>query len=118
MTDATTIPCLPCVSMAESLTFYRALGLEVTYQQRSPDAYAGIRQGRCELHLFGLKGLPECHDHPLRVAAVRVTVRVRTGRAAVSPVRLLTPEDCYGESTGRQLGGWGVTKRSGSGRCP
>jgi hypothetical protein len=30
MTDATTIPCLPCVSMAESLDFYRALGFTVT----------------------------------------------------------------------------------------
>ncbi|VTR95301.1 Uncharacterized protein OS=Cystobacter fuscus DSM 2262 GN=D187_000844 PE=4 SV=1: Glyoxalase_2 [Gemmata massiliana] len=57
MTDATTIPCLPCVSMAESLDFYRALGFEVTYQQKSPNEYAVVRQGRCEIHLFGLKGL-------------------------------------------------------------
>lgn len=57
MTDATTIPCLPCVSMAESLEFYQALGFEVTYQQKSPNEYAVIRQGTCELHLFGLKGL-------------------------------------------------------------
>jgi hypothetical protein len=57
MTDATTIPCLPCVSMAGSLDFYRALGFEVTYQQRSPNEYAVIRQGACEVHLFGLKGL-------------------------------------------------------------
>lgn len=57
MTDVTTIPCLPCVSMAESLDFYRALGFEVTYQQKSPYEYAVVRQGGCELHLFGLKGL-------------------------------------------------------------
>jgi hypothetical protein len=57
MTDATTIPCLPCVSMTESLDFYRALGFEVTYQQRSPNEYAVVRQGSCEIHLFGLKGL-------------------------------------------------------------
>jgi catechol 2,3-dioxygenase-like lactoylglutathione lyase family enzyme len=57
MTDATTIPCLPCVSMAESLDFYRALGFEVTYQQKSPNEYAVVRQGGCEIHLFGLKGL-------------------------------------------------------------
>ncbi len=56
-TDATTIPCLPCVSVAESLDFYRALGFEVTYRQRSPNEYAVVRQGSCELHLFGLKGL-------------------------------------------------------------
>jgi catechol 2,3-dioxygenase-like lactoylglutathione lyase family enzyme len=57
MTDVTTIPCLPCVSMAESLDFYRALGFEVTYQQKSPNEYAVVRQGGCELHLFGLNGL-------------------------------------------------------------
>ena len=57
MTQATTIPCLPCVSMAESLDFYRALGFEVTYQQKSPNEYAVVRQGGCEVHLFGLKGL-------------------------------------------------------------
>ena len=57
MTDATTIPCLPCVSMAEALDFYRALGFAVTYQQKAPNEYAVVRQGSCELHLFGLKGL-------------------------------------------------------------
>ena len=57
MTDATTIPCLPCVSMAEVLDFYQLLGFEVTYQQKSPNEYAVVRQGSCELHLFGLKGL-------------------------------------------------------------
>src|SRR5262245_29326051 len=57
MTDATTIPCLPCVSMAESLDFYRALGFAVTYQQKSPNEYAVVRSGACEIHLFGLKGL-------------------------------------------------------------
>jgi hypothetical protein len=57
MTDATTIPCLQCVSMADSLAFYQALGFGVTYQQKSPNEYAVIRSGACELHLFGLKGL-------------------------------------------------------------
>jgi hypothetical protein len=57
MTDATTIPCLPCVSVAESLDFYLALGFEVTYQQRAPNEYAVVRQGSCEIHLFGLKDL-------------------------------------------------------------
>jgi catechol 2,3-dioxygenase-like lactoylglutathione lyase family enzyme len=57
MTDATTIPCLPCVSMAETLDFYRALGFEVTYQQDSPNEYAVVHRGGCDLHFFGLKGL-------------------------------------------------------------
>jgi hypothetical protein len=57
MTDATTIPCLPCVSMAESLDFYQALGFGVTYRQKSPNEYVVLRSGACEVHLFGLKGL-------------------------------------------------------------
>jgi hypothetical protein len=57
MTDATTIPFLPCVSMADSLDFYQALGFGVTYRQKSPNEYAVIRSGACEIHLFGLKGL-------------------------------------------------------------
>lgn len=57
MTDATTVPCLPVVSMAETLDFYSVLGFDVTYQQRSPNGYAVVRRGACELHLFGLKGL-------------------------------------------------------------
>jgi hypothetical protein len=43
--------------VAESLDFYRAIGFEVTYRQRSPNEYAVVRQGGCEVHLFGLKGL-------------------------------------------------------------
>jgi hypothetical protein len=56
-TDEMTIPALPCVSLAETLPFYRMLGFEVTYQQKSPNPYAVVRRGGVELHFFGLKGL-------------------------------------------------------------
>lgn len=57
MTNETTIPMLPCVSIDESMAFYRALGFEVTYQQTRPNPYAVVRRGGVELHFFGLKGL-------------------------------------------------------------
>jgi hypothetical protein len=53
----TTVPCLPSIAMAETLEFYRALGFEVTYQQKAPNEYACVRRGGFELHFFGLKGL-------------------------------------------------------------
>lgn len=64
MNDETAIPCLPCVSMTEALDFYRALGFEVTYQQKSPNEYAATKRGGFELHFYGLKGLKseECHS--------------------------------------------------------
>ncbi len=56
-TPTTTIPCLPCVSLDESLDFWRAVGYEVTYTQKAPNPYAVIRVDDYELHLFGLKQL-------------------------------------------------------------
>ncbi|MBC7919737.1 MAG: hypothetical protein H7Z75_01465 [Ferruginibacter sp.] len=52
-----TIPLLPCVSLDETLNFWQALGFTVTFQQRSPNAYAVMRYDDYELHFFGLKQL-------------------------------------------------------------
>lgn len=57
MANETTIPMLPCVSIDETLGFYRVLGFEVTYQQTRPNPYAVVRRGGVELHFFGLNGL-------------------------------------------------------------
>ncbi|WP_437720147.1 hypothetical protein [Sorangium sp. So ce861] len=57
MSEVTTIPVLPCVSMAETLAFYGALGFEVTHQQTTPNVYAATRRGDVHLHFMGLKGL-------------------------------------------------------------
>jgi hypothetical protein len=62
MNDETAIPCLPCVSLIETLDFYGALGFEVTYQQKSPNPYAATKRGGLDLHFFGLKELkPEAN---------------------------------------------------------
>lgn len=60
----TAIPCLPCISLAETLDFYRALGFEVTYQQQSPYVWAATKRGGFNLHFYGLKEMKseECHS--------------------------------------------------------
>lgn len=60
----TAIPCLPCVSLAETLDFYQALGFEVTYQQASPYVWAATKRGGLDLHFYGLKEMKpeECHS--------------------------------------------------------
>ncbi|MCP3144910.1 VOC family protein [Pyxidicoccus xibeiensis] len=57
MKGATAIPLLPCVSLGETLDFYRHLGFEVTHRQTAPNPYAALHQSGCDLHFFGLKGL-------------------------------------------------------------
>ena len=57
MSEAMTIPVLPCVSLPETLAFYAALGFEVTHQQTAPNVYAATRRGEVHLHFMGLKGL-------------------------------------------------------------
>lgn len=53
MEDDTLVPILPCVSLGETLDFYRALGFEVTYQQTSPYEYGSVRRGGAVLHFHG-----------------------------------------------------------------
>ncbi|MGK3993020.1 hypothetical protein [Sorangium sp. So ce1024] len=57
MNDVLMIPVLPCVSMAETLAFYRALGFEVTHEQTTPNVYAATRRGDIHLHFMGMKKL-------------------------------------------------------------
>jgi hypothetical protein len=53
----TTIPCLPCESLDELLTFWQTLGFTVTYRQKAPNAYGVIENGDIAFHFFGLKQL-------------------------------------------------------------
>jgi hypothetical protein len=53
MADERVIPVLPCVSLGETLDFYRALGFEVTYEQESPYVYGTVRWGAADLHFYG-----------------------------------------------------------------
>ncbi|HJW48806.1 MAG TPA: VOC family protein [Candidatus Limnocylindria bacterium] len=57
MTTDTAIPALPCVTLEESLPFYRLLGCEVTYKQKTPNPYAVVARGDVQLHLFGIPRL-------------------------------------------------------------
>jgi hypothetical protein len=54
---ALTIPVLPCISLPETLTFYRTLGFDVTHQQTKPNVYAATSRGDIHLHFVGVKGL-------------------------------------------------------------
>lgn len=57
MTASFMIPILPCASLTETLTFYRALGFEVTHQQTRPNVYAATRRGDVQLHFMGIAKL-------------------------------------------------------------
>ncbi|WP_153537648.1 VOC family protein [Actinomadura macrotermitis] len=50
--NETTVPLLPCVSVEESLAFYKALGFEVTAEQSKPYIYLALRWSGFELR-FG-----------------------------------------------------------------
>jgi hypothetical protein len=49
-----TIPLLPCGSVDEISTFYRALGFDLTYRQLRPNPYIALRREDLNLHFFGL----------------------------------------------------------------
>ncbi|SNT30919.1 hypothetical protein SAMN05216276_103387 [Streptosporangium subroseum] len=50
--NETTVPLMPCSSVEETLTFYEALGFEVTYKQSKPYVYLALRWSGFQLH-FG-----------------------------------------------------------------
>lgn len=51
------IPMLPSNSINETLLFYKAMGCTITYQQKAPNNYIGLKIKNIELHFFGLKQL-------------------------------------------------------------
>jgi catechol 2,3-dioxygenase-like lactoylglutathione lyase family enzyme len=53
VSDETVIPVLPCISLAETLDFYRALGFAVTYEQTTPYVYGAVCRGGANLHFYG-----------------------------------------------------------------
>jgi hypothetical protein len=56
MANEITIPALPCRSIDETLTFYVALGFEITYQQSRPNTYGCVKYEAIDLHFFTMKG--------------------------------------------------------------
>lgn len=56
------IPLLPCVSIKETLEFYQAIGSEITYQQKAPNNYIGLKLKNIEIHFFRMKQIkPEAN---------------------------------------------------------
>lgn len=52
MSGEKVIPILPCSSIKETLEFYRALGFEVTSEQKQPYTYASIKYNDINLQFF------------------------------------------------------------------
>ncbi|MFB9906880.1 bleomycin resistance protein [Allokutzneria oryzae] len=57
-------PILPCRSINDTVDFYRALGFEVIYQQKRPNAYVSLRrEGGILLDFFVLKQLEPSNNY-------------------------------------------------------
>lgn len=70
MSAVTTIPCLPCVDLPETIAFYEGLGFRVTYQQKSPNSYGVLRRDDWELHFFGFKGFEAAANYSTAIVIV------------------------------------------------
>jgi catechol 2,3-dioxygenase-like lactoylglutathione lyase family enzyme len=57
------IPLLPCRSIDDQIDFYEALGFEVTYRQKVPNAFAAVQRGAIELQFFTLKGYEPANSY-------------------------------------------------------
>lgn len=51
--DAVLLPVFSCKSLAETLRFYRALGMEVTHEQTTPYEYGAVQWGNTEIDFHG-----------------------------------------------------------------
>lgn len=63
MANEITIPALPCASINDTLTFYVALGFEITYQQARPNTYACVKYEDIEIHFFTMKGVEPANSY-------------------------------------------------------
>ncbi|MGW5866332.1 bleomycin resistance protein [Streptomyces sp. NPDC055239] len=52
----TMIPLFPCHELDETLDFYRAIGFEVTFHQKSPYQYGVVERGDMQFQFFRMKG--------------------------------------------------------------
>lgn len=57
------IPLLPCTSINETETFYKALGAVVTYKQKVPNNYIGFKLNDVEIHFFAIKQLKPTENY-------------------------------------------------------
>ncbi|MFI6093298.1 bleomycin resistance protein [Streptomyces sp. NPDC051218] len=52
----TMIPLFPCHELDETLDFYKAIGFEVTFHQKSPYQYGVVERGDMQFQFFRMKG--------------------------------------------------------------
>lgn len=52
----TMIPLFPCHELDETLDFYKAIGFEVTFYQKSPYQYGVVERGDMQFQFFRMKG--------------------------------------------------------------
>ena len=57
------IPILPCRSIDDQLSFYEAIGFELTYRQKAPNVFAAVRRGPIELQFFTMKGYEPANSY-------------------------------------------------------
>lgn len=57
------LPLLPCTSINETETFYKALGAIVTYKQKVPNNYIGFSLSDIEIHFYALKQLKPAENY-------------------------------------------------------
>lgn len=50
------IPLFPCHELDETLDFYKAIGFEVTFHQKSPYQYGVVERGDMQFQFFRMKG--------------------------------------------------------------
>lgn len=56
MATDTLIPILPCLELEETLTFYRALGFEVTHEQTWPYQFGSVHRRGVDVYFHRFKG--------------------------------------------------------------
>src|SRR5688572_30830018 len=96
-----TIPVLPCVSLTDTLAFYRLLGFAVTYEQHRPYAYGAMKRGGLQVHFVGAgkgldpaKGSTTCLAMVAEVEGLHATfaaaLRGQYGKVPVSGIPRIT----------------------------
>ena len=67
----TTIPLLPCGPFEETVSFWQAMGFDLTYRQKTPNAYASLRHADgYEFHCFGMEDLQPKNNYGMCIVMV------------------------------------------------
>jgi catechol 2,3-dioxygenase-like lactoylglutathione lyase family enzyme len=129
MAGERTYPALPCADLDAALTFYRALGFEVTFQQRRPNPYAVVAHEDIAIHLFAIDGFDPAGSYGNAIITVpdpdalygvfTTGLKEAFGRVPVKGIpRVLPPRRKAGTATGFTLvdqgGNWLRFYRAGA----